>query len=431
MDRSSFVVRWTVVSLLVVPPLAAADEAGPRRAAPARVLTLSQATALALEHHPELRVSAFEVEAQDGRVRQSRLLPNPELEATVEDVGGSGARRGFDDAQTTLLLSQRIELGRKRGRRHEAAVREREVAALALGTKRLDVVTQTRHAFVATLVAQERLEAARALIVVFRNAAQAAERQVRAGGTAPVEATRAALAVAQAEGDAAVRAAELTTARMTLAGTWGSATADFARVADDLERLPAALPASSGTAHLDDVPAVARARAESAHFQSTLALEQVRAVPDLTVGAGPRYYSDDDTAAVVFTVSMPLPFFDRNQGAVDEARARLAKARAEEDAARVAVRTALEEHLAVVRASGEQLRILHDVTIPQARAVQRDMQRAFGQGAVRSIEVLEAERTLHQLQDQYWTVFGRYHTALADVDRLTGSRADGHAEEGR
>jgi len=98
MDRSSFVVRWTVVSLLVVPPLAVAGEGPPGPAGPADILTLSQATALALKHHPELRASAFEVEAQDGRVRQSRLLPNPELEATVEDVGGSGARRGFDDA---------------------------------------------------------------------------------------------------------------------------------------------------------------------------------------------------------------------------------------------------------------------------------------------------------------------------------------------
>ncbi|MEN8184072.1 MAG: hypothetical protein ABFS46_16215 [Myxococcota bacterium] len=50
------------------------------------------------------------------------------MSAEAENIGGSGPRSGVETAETTLLLSQLIELGGKRGRRRSVGELEEEVA---------------------------------------------------------------------------------------------------------------------------------------------------------------------------------------------------------------------------------------------------------------------------------------------------------------
>ena len=60
---------------------------------PNGTLTLSQAHALALIHNPQLRAFAWEVRAAEARQLQASLPPNPEINAEMEEVAGSGNRR--------------------------------------------------------------------------------------------------------------------------------------------------------------------------------------------------------------------------------------------------------------------------------------------------------------------------------------------------
>ena len=59
------------------------EQAGP--------ITLQKAIALALIHNPELAVFSLETRAREARALQAGLLPNPNVQITVEDVAGSGA----------------------------------------------------------------------------------------------------------------------------------------------------------------------------------------------------------------------------------------------------------------------------------------------------------------------------------------------------
>jgi len=85
------------------------------------VITLRQALALALMHNRELKVFSWDVRISQARQLQASLPPNPELEVEVEEVGGPGDRSGFDGAETTIQLSQLIELGDKRKKRRGQA----------------------------------------------------------------------------------------------------------------------------------------------------------------------------------------------------------------------------------------------------------------------------------------------------------------------
>ena len=47
-------------------------------------------------------------------------------------------------------------------------------------------------------------------------------------------------------------------------------------------------------------------------WSTVLTLAEAKAIPDVTVSLGGRYYQDEQSAGVVALVSVPLPVFDRN-----------------------------------------------------------------------------------------------------------------------
>jgi cobalt-zinc-cadmium efflux system outer membrane protein len=91
-------------------------------------LSLEEVLRAALLRNPALSSTAFEVRAAEARTLQASLLPNPELELELEDFGGTGEVRGVRASESTLQLSQLVELGGKRAKRVRAAGLERDLA---------------------------------------------------------------------------------------------------------------------------------------------------------------------------------------------------------------------------------------------------------------------------------------------------------------
>jgi len=95
--------------------LAAALIAPAARAA--EPITLAGALARALERSPELRPYDRGRRALEAERLQAGLLPNPSIGLELENFAGSGAVSGTRALETTLVLSQLVELGGKRSRR--------------------------------------------------------------------------------------------------------------------------------------------------------------------------------------------------------------------------------------------------------------------------------------------------------------------------
>src|SRR3989337_3662608 len=109
------VLIYIVLSILfLISPSVYAEE-------PIVVMTLPQAQSLALMKNPELAAFSWEVRARDAQAIQAGLLPNPEINVEVENFGGSRNFRGFNVTETTIQLSQLIELGGKRSQRRYVA----------------------------------------------------------------------------------------------------------------------------------------------------------------------------------------------------------------------------------------------------------------------------------------------------------------------
>lgn len=389
--------------------------------APGGPLTLERTLALVLARSPELASFASEVRAREARALQAGLLPNPELRTDLENVGGSGDRQGFEQTETTVRLSQLIELGGKRGRRHRVAALGQEVATRDYEAKELAVLARATKAFVRTLAAQERLRLAEERERLTRRGVEVAEARVGAGGAAAVEATRARVTLARSDIERRRAERDLAAARSALAATWGGSGAEVRRVEGDLSSPGVLPPLGELEARLDASPDLARWTTELEERRAALALEETGRIPDLTVGAGGRHFSDNGDNALVLEFSAPLPLFDRNQGAIAEAQYRLQKARSDRDAAGVELRAALASAYAELSASHEQAALLRAEAIPVAEQSLADAFAAYRKGGLHFEEVLAAERTLFELRGEYLDALESLHVQAAEVGRLTAS----------
>lgn len=388
-------------------------------------------TALALARSPELGVFPYELREADARILQAGLRPNPELQVEVEEFGGRGERSGFEAAETTVQVGQPLELGGKRAKRTRVASLDKDLVQWDYKAARLDVLREMARAFAAALAAQERLALAERLVELSQQAQTAAAERVRAGRDSPVDVLRADVALAESRIERQKAQKTLTAARHSLAATWGGRMAAFEKVEGDFYQTPAPRPPAEMTAAVTGNPDLARWQTEEDKRRAALRLEKARGVPDLTLGGGVRRFEQTDDEALVFSLAVPLPLFDRNQGGILGATAQLAKTRRQYEAATVKTLAALSEATSLLAATYEEVTILHTEVLPKAQQAFEAAQQGYRQGKFDYLHLLDAQRTLFQTQMRYIDSVETYHRAQADVARLTGRPPEAEGNGGR
>ena len=387
---------------------------------PTGLLTLRQALALALMRNADLASFALEVRAAEARTLQASLLPNPQLDLEVENVAGSGEFHGANAAETTVTLSQLIELGGKRSRRTNVAALERDLAGWDYETVRIAVLTEVAQRFVDVLALQHRVELAEEAATLADQVYDTVAKRVEAGAASPVEKIRAGIIVSTTRIELQRVQRQLRAARYRLASTWSQTEPQFQAAAGQLELILPIPSAQSLTRLVSQNPQVARWAMEMAQRQAAVALAKSQGVPDVTVGAAVRRLSETDDTAGVFALSLPLPLFNRNQGGVLEARFNVAKARQQRRAAEVRVRTALAAVYHELAAAYSEAVALKTDVLPAARASFEAIQEAFRQGKLGYLDVLDAQRTLIDVQGRHIDALGAYHRAVAEAEGLIG-----------
>jgi cobalt-zinc-cadmium efflux system outer membrane protein len=216
-------------------------------------------------------------------------------------------------------------------------------------------------------------------------------------------------------------------ARRTLAATWGTSTAALTGVRGELA-MGGALPSLEHLLErLPSNPDVTRADARLARQDAALHLERAKRVPDVTVRLAGRRFNDTEVNALVAELSVPLPLFDRNQGKILAAEHRLAAAAAEHESALIRSRTDLGTAYDELCAARARATGLDRDVIPHARAALNETRGAFRAGVLRSLDVLDAQRTLFELEAERLDALARYYAATADVERLIGAPLDAAA----
>lgn len=400
--------------------LAIATEHDPARFEPAGELTLKQAVEIALARNPDLIAAHYELKAADARITQSGLRPNPELSADLENFAGSGATRGTDALETTLSLSQVIELGGKRAYRTNVATLDREVIGIEQQANQLDVLTEVTRRFIDLVVAQSRLALAHSTRELEQRTLDAIVVRVQAARSPEAERSRARIALIRAQIEEQQAQSAIRGARASLAALWGNPEPVFKEASADLFTLEPVQPFESLVAQLAGNPDFVRFASEARLRDAELRLAQAQARPNLTFGVGVRRLESGNDHAVVAAFSMPLPVFDRNQGAIREAQARRAQTDALREATFVRARgavSALYQELLALRIRVETLR---NEALPQAQQALEQSQYGYERGRFSYLELATAQQELLGLRTAALDAAADYHRILAEIERLTG-----------
>ena len=395
-------------TVMTPPGSSATAPAGP-------LLTLALALKMAREDNPELSGARHELGAAEGARVQAGAWLNPTLETLLED-------QRAETRTTTIALSQPLELGGKRDARIAAADRAIDIARIQLLGKELDLEADVTAAFFAALIAQDRVNLARASLDLARRGSDAAGKRVTAGKVSPVEETKAKVAEAEVRRALIQASGELKTSLAQLRAAIGSGPA-IAGVDGDALAIPDIPSAEQASGLIDTSPAVVEARLQTQRQQALVDLEQAKRIPDLTFTVGAKRDAELARNQAVLGLSIPLPVFDANRGNIQEAYRRRDKA---EDLAR-ATEVRLRAEAAAARqrfeTSVEEVDALKREILPGAQSAFDAATKGYELGKFSYLDALDAQRTLLQARAQYLQALADAHRSATDLNRLIGTPA--------
>jgi cobalt-zinc-cadmium efflux system outer membrane protein len=350
-------------------------------------------------------------EAQRGVARQRR---NPSLEGMAENVGGTGAYRGFRSTETTIGLALPIELGGKRPARIAVAdaqsARIRIDAVMAAADLRLRVT----QAFTDAAAAQQRLGVTRDQQRIAADGLRVAAIRVRAGSASPLEQQRADVVRINAD-TAADRARRTAAAAFANLGALVDAevrlvdAAWFDRVVDPLPDRPETI---------ERTLAATMARADIATADAQLRLARSQRVPDVTISASARRLNATNDVSAVFALSVPLPLFDTGRARVQLATAQRDQSEALRRVAVLDVRRSITSAQTEVANAAASARAASGPALAAATEAARIARIGYREGKFGQLDLLEAERTLAATRSEMIDALAAYHDAAARLERL-------------
>lgn len=373
---------------------------------------------------PTLSIANLEVDARAADAIQAGLMPNPVLEIEAENLGVSHPDHDTEPPQTTISLSQLLELGGKRQARWAVAACEADVAfwdaQIALQDKQLQLLA----AFITVSAAQERWCLAQEKREVAEKIHECVVLQCQSGKASPIQERKAHIGLKGACIDEREAWGALEASKKQLSLMWDNPCPDFDCVVFDFYqyRQPPCL--DEIMEGLYCTPDYVRAQQGVCCASRVLNLEKSNSIPDVVFTLGYRIYNDAHAHGWVVGAQMPLPFFNYNQGNIQRACTQYGQAGYQMDE----VVRKLKE---VISAAHEHLLAAYDTSVMIHKGVLADAAEAFDLtqegyqcGKFDYMELLEAQHMLFEIQEKYIDVLSDYHLHRAELARMSGEFND-------
>ncbi|HZS56774.1 MAG TPA: TolC family protein [Bryobacteraceae bacterium] len=384
------------------------------------VLTLTRALEIALAANPRLSAADREIGVATGRYVQSKAIPNPELSFELDNALGSNVYRGTRSAESTLQLSQLVELGGKRQARIAVGAAELDVAHWQSAAVRLEILSETATAFAGVLSAQRRVRIFESQIVSLNRLIPLLQARIDAGASPATEISRAEVAadIVRAERERALT--ELAIARRELTTLMGRNAPEFRSVAGNLNSVGKPPPFQTLLRAVESNPQLMRFTSLRAQRDAEFLSARLKPIPDLRVAGGWRHYKDTGDDAVRLSLSVPLPVWDQNSGGILEAQEMLAKTDSERTASKAALILTLGKAYDTMTGSLRELEILRNRALPNARKAAEGTESGYSQGRFTLLDLLDAQNTATQTMLREQEVLIKFYTALVTIEGLTG-----------
>ncbi len=392
----------------------------------ADTLRLSDAIALAREGNPMLRAFRLRAEAAYARIPQAGVLPDPVISFGLRNRPLDGF--GADERMTanTFQIQQSLPWPGKLGSAERSESHLANAASLTAGEMEAQLVLRLKTAYYELAFRDRALGIMRATRDLLREFLDVSNTLYSVGTGLQNDVLQAQVAVASMteEITAAEQSRLAMAARLNaLLGRGPEHGVPALQLPDPGEALPRmeALMAQAAEGR----PALRAARAEIRAAESAYETARRALYPDLRLAADyaqrPQF---PDMLSFSVGFSVPLWAGARQFPLRDEALARQAVAEATE----LDLRNETFARLAEARAESDRALGLHDLystsILPQARAAVESSLSAYRVGEVDFTTLVQNELTVNRYEIERVRLTASYHTAVAEIEALTGARPE-------
>jgi cobalt-zinc-cadmium efflux system outer membrane protein len=362
-----------------------------------------RAVEIALAANPLIVAAQEQVEQARARVAEATALPDAALATTFEEEKSFLRPRTATSKDIGLALTIPFpEKLRLSGRIARAALRSAELSLAQLRQQLTADTSQAYDGFLVALRHQDDLHEAKALSLDFLAKTEA---RYRAGTVARLDVVRARVDAAQAENDLIANQRAIATARANLNRLLARPLGAPVEATDPL-MVPPPLP---------DLDTLEGAR-------DATALARRYWLPDLSVTLSRNFTAGDPPAfSTAAAVSIPLFFWQHNNGQIAEARHREAELAATATDLAAQVGLDVRTTYATAATALQQATYLRDELLPEARQAFHIASVSYGLGGSSALELLDAKRTLLAASSQYTDALATANGARADLERAVGA----------
>jgi cobalt-zinc-cadmium efflux system outer membrane protein len=378
-------------------------------------LTLADAEELALARNPSLIRAQAMVNAAQGNWVQVGLPFNPSVGYLGQQLGSGG-----QSEQHGVLIQQEFIRGHKKQLNRAVAEQEIIAAQQQLAAQEQRVLTDVRLTYNDALLAQRRLELARELLGLARQGVDAVDELRKAGESSRIDQLQAGLEMQSA--DILVVSAEnrRTAALRSLAAVIGVTELPTNELSGDSDVIPEVQTwAESLERLLTNSPEISAAAANIERSRWALQRACAEPIPNITVQG--VVMSDNGIGGKtdgIVQLTMPLPLYNRNQGAIQQAQATVVAA----NHALAQLEMRLQNQLAPVyeryASAANQVHKYHDQILPAAKESLELVRQGHKAGEYPFLNLLTAQRTFFQNNLQYLDALREFRAAAIEIDGL-------------
>jgi len=371
--------------------------ASPPAGVPPVPLSLRDLEQIALRHNPTLVQAGMAVRAAEGRYVQAGLYPNPALGYAGGDMGLEGT-----SGQQGVVVGQEIVTGGKLRLGRAVASHEVQQARHGWEVQRRRVMTSVRMGYYEVLLAQMVVDTYERLVRVAEQGAEVTRRLREAQ-----EVSEAALLQARIEAEQEKLA--LAEARSRHRTVWGQLAAVLGQpdlqpcplIGDLTQSLPTLDREETLAGLLTRSPELARARSGVERARCQLALERALRKPNLETEVWVKHDETTMETLADVSVGVALPLFDRNQGNIASAQARLVAADREVRRLELDLYSRFAEAFDSYANARRQVATYTNTILPNARTSLELVRTGYREGEFGYLELLNAQRTLFNVNLSY------------------------------
>jgi cobalt-zinc-cadmium efflux system outer membrane protein len=381
--------------------------------------------------NPTLQADQLAVDETRASQITAFLRPNPQLSATLDQIGNNANGRPFDDALPLVLVGYLHERQQKRELRRDSAQGATAIAVASHADLERNLIFTLRSAFVQVLQAKAFLALAQDNLTAYDQALTISRDRFQTGDIAQIDLDRLELQRVQYESDVQTALVNVRIAKIQLLRLLSAQTPieQFDVTGPYDFKPPVQTIDAVRVIALDNRPDLKAALAgiEKARIDHRHALANGSTDPTITVDVGfPalsevwQSYSPTLRQYAGVNVSMPLRLFDRNQG--EKLRTQLDIARNERlgEAARLQVFSDVDSAYATLTSTVALLQPYKASYLDRATRVRETVTFSYQRGGASLLDFLQAQQEYRSVQIGYVNLVAAYLSAAAQLNLATG-----------